>query len=129
MFLEIKFHDNDFSLRFIYILDTLWKTVHNNRLFKNESSDTEAFKDLHKKELLLPIIIRLVALEAHMHEILSFVEFTGGIKTPRWLTSDFTTKYFNDIDLEFHDTDEFTKEWQNGEHYYLNLKTGEVGQF
>ena len=33
------------------------------------------------------------------------------------------------FDLSFHKTDKFTKKWQNGEHAWLNLKTGEAKTF
>lgn len=128
MFLEVKFHDNDFSLRFVSILDALWKSVHKERMSFDNRTDTEVFQELDRNEELREMIIHLVSAESIINgELRSAARYPK--EAPSQLTYDFYKQYFDDVKLEFHDTDEFTEEWQNGEHYWVNLDSGAIGQF
>lgn len=142
MYVEIISHDNDFSNRFIEALSTLWHTVHEGKFSSDTRTDEEVFKQLIDKNMVLPAIIRLVALSSVKQHVIWAIEshsinYEKTPDTPDWNstgigsnTVDFyVERYFNDIKLKVHDNDKFTCEWQNGEHYWLDVTNGIVGQF
>ena len=130
MYLEVKFHDNDFYNEFIDALRTLWNAYPNPALLK----------EVHDEGKLVSIIKRLIVAEylktsalmplSRMGRMLNKLnKGTGGYKLVGTVeTAKKYTEYF-DIKLEFHETDEFTKTWCNSEHFCLNLDTGEVKAF
>ena len=130
MYLEVKFHDNDFYNEFINALRILW----------NKHPTPSLLKEVHDEGKLVSIIRRLIVAEylktsaliplSKMGRMLNKLnKDTGGYKLVGTVeTAEKYTEYF-DIKLEFHETDEFTKEWHNFEHFYLNLETGEVEAF
>ena len=142
MFLEVKFHDNDFSWALIQSLERLWGWVVDNNKNKGGLTIEEVFLKLHKKEALEPMLKRIFILE----QMLSGIEFeTRGLYHKKE-TSPFlfdgknidsakmceTLKHYYDyidISIEFHEDKEFVKDGQNYEHGCLDLKTGEVDTF
>ena len=146
MFLEVKFHDNDFGRAMTSSLERLWKWVVSNNGHMTPRSKyltiSEIFLKLHEKEALEHIFKRMFVLES----MLSNIEFeTRGLyhkedSYPFWkegkkIDSDKmieTLKHYYgymNIKIEFHNDKEFAKEWQNGEHAWLNIDTGEVETF
>lgn len=143
MFLEIKSHDNDFSHRFIEALTEIWNLVSDQHInkFRPDTRIVEVvFKDLIDKGIILPALIRLVALKSVESsicwEITKASIVSKAFEQPEWVpggvgfcTIEHYTNYFSDISLELHDTDAFTYSNENGEHCWLNLDTGDAGYF
>lgn len=129
MFLEVRFHDNDFSQRFMYILDTLWKYIKEKKPFSDERTIAELFFDLHTCRCLQPMLVSMIAAEATIHSVRRAAAMSVYETSRKYPTNEFYTKYFKDIELEFHKTNKFIEEWHNGEHYWLDLDSGTVGQF
>lgn len=143
-YLHIKFGDNDFGGCVESALKRLWGWVHennahcistekNDRYFSNLSL-AEMFVRLNRAGSLKPLISRMIDLEY----MASNVEFeTRGLywKRVEWKEKgnlspmeSLTSRYLS-FDISFHKNKTFTKKWQNGEHAFLNLKTGEAKTF
>jgi uncharacterized protein (UPF0264 family) len=129
MFLEVRFHDNDFSQRFMYILGTLWKAVKEEKPSSDERTISELFFDLHKCGCLQPMLVSMIAADATIHCIKRAAAMSVYKTSLEYPTNEFYTKYFKSIELEFHKTNKFIEEWHNGEYYWIDLYSGAVGQF
>jgi hypothetical protein len=140
MFLEFKFRDNDFSWDAIQALNMIWKWIKNDidshSLSSNSRTIPEAFKYLHERGLLVPMIKKMVVLNATNHD----VEWaTRGIHDSKYTLQDkikpasegipFFEKYFDKIEIEFHDNGKFTIKDENGEYAWLDLDSGRTGNF
>ena len=130
MFLEVKFHDNDFGRSLIDSLERLCKMIH-----YNNHGLTEIFIKLDQAGALKTMIERLWVLEHLSYD----VEYaTRGLD---WAQVDFKSSkiegpfddtFYSDYlscELEFHDTKEFTDKWMNSEHACLDLDTGKAITF
>ena len=123
MYLEVKFHDNDFYNEFVGALKALWEICPNyERLMKfhNEGKLVMMINRLITTEYIRTLIWRVLNTTSNTRELDSLLDITK--TTKRY------SEYF-DIRLEFHETDEFTKEWHNSEHFYLDLTTGTISSF
>lgn len=132
MFLNISFGDNDFGFPMHDALRRLWNYIHENNahLLKKEAL-ADLFKKLHKCGALLTMVERLFLLEIECQQ----VEFrTRGLyNTTKWQEHKVTVptklaihkQYFN---LRITLLKDKPKKWKNGEHAWVNLETGEVGQ-
>jgi hypothetical protein len=140
MFLEFKFHDNDFSWDAIEILTKIWGWVEgdikSHSLSHNNRTVPEAFKYLHERNLLAPMVKKMMVLSATAHD----VEWaTRGLHDSKYTSQDkikpaservpFFEEYFDEIEIEFHDNGEFTIKDENGEHSWLDLDSGRTGNF
>jgi len=143
MYLELKFHDNDFGMSFIQSLKDVWNYIKENNgrdyIFSKTSYETvdvdisPFFVKLHKSGKLVSMIHHLVVLN-HMKSPVEWM--TRGLNRDYDIKEDldFTDldhykNYLKDFSLEFHDNDDFTNEWMNSEHFYLDITTGEVKSF
>jgi hypothetical protein len=141
-YMEIKFHDNDFSGHFTTALNRLWKYVDGNNGHMKSTSDI--FKEMFDNDVLIPMIQKMLCIAI----VESNIEFmTRGlywdkepfnssinwnehiVKDPLKLHYEETYVILDKEDIEFHEDDSFTKKWQNGEHISLNLKNGYVETF
>lgn len=140
MFLEFKFHDNDFSWDAIQSLSIIYRWVKNDidshSLSSNNRTIPEAFEYLHERGLLLPMVKKMIVLNATNHD----VEWaTRGLHNSEYTLQDkikpaservpFFEEYFDKIELAFHDNGEFTLKNENGEHAWLDLDSGRVELF
>ncbi len=145
-YLEIIYGDNDFGLLVENALRRLYKWVYDSNAhciaqrkqdkhFSNRSIP-QMFRELHRHGILKQMIVQLIDSE----NIAMDVEFaTRGLywKTMDWsrhkIKNKMTYKSLcNDclsLTLRFHIKDTFRQKWQNGEHAYLDLKTGECDTF
>lgn len=136
MYLELKFHDNDFGFSMVATLEQIWNWIHENNIgvTKNNRTVIEIFQKLEKAGTLKLMIRKLWAIEAHKNQ----VEFaTRGLYWEKvdWSSDKKTLEqpiedgydYLNyfDFELEFHKNAKFV-EPQNGEHGLLNLINGEA---
>jgi hypothetical protein len=130
MYLEVKGNDNDFTHLFMAVLDSLWETIHKERMFVvDKRSDFVVFEQLHRHGQLKKLIIDLVSCKAITRNLLYIVESREVNDKTRWPDKNFYDKYFDDIELEFHKKTGFMRESQNGEHAWLDITKGTVGYF
>jgi hypothetical protein len=140
MFLELKFHDNDFGYRFLDTLSSIWNKINGSKSYDDHRSNTEVFKFLHDKGVLQPMIVHLSAIKSFENYLLWSAEGMNisekYFKEPEWLhevpkhySIEFFLNYFKDMEIIFHEKAEFTLKDQNGEHCWLNMEYGEVGIF
>jgi len=134
MYLEIKFHDNDFTFPLQEALEFLWEYIkdNNGKYFSNGTPE-KPFLYLHKANQLIPLINRTWALTTLLREVETMTRNIdeGGVNKYSkvdWLEKEVGpiqethSKYLNEFDIEFHE--EKNNEDQNGEHGWLNLTTG-----
>lgn len=152
-YLEIVFHDNDFSHGFCTALKKLF-------VFCRSKYDCiateytrinmyEAFRKMHEANVLIPLI-KTLAVASHIEWGAESVtrwakveddefcnnelkNFAGGEYAPvdvevftKSIADDFN--YFN-FEIKFHETGEFAEEWKNSEHCALDLESGQVWSF
>lgn len=141
-FLEVTYGDNDFGIPVEEALKRLWSYINGNNScagIKNKSfsgkSTAQIFYKLYQEGVLQTLLERLFVLE-----YLAFgVEFkTRGlywakvdwkkciIENPSKINYENTYLTF---DLKFRKSKDFKLKDQNGEHAYLDLRSGEVGTF
>lgn len=140
MFLEIKFHDNDFGTDIMEAIRKIYNYIHSDIFHHscdNKRTVTEAFLHLHEQGLLIQMIKKQVTALALCHD----VEWcTRGVYNKEYDTMhnkikplteevDRLQKYFDGMELEFHEDGEFTLNWQNYEHAYIDLEHGNSGVF
>lgn len=128
LFLEIQFHDNDFSNDFVEVLVKIWKMIRDNN---SEHHIFSLFQELYDKEMLLPMIKKAVILSAAGHDIEWATRMYQGKCTPEILKSASSeTKrfeiYFSKLKIKLHTDDKFIKNWKNSEHAALNCRNGNV---
>ena len=132
--LEVQYHDNDFSWPVERGLERVWNFINeNNRHLGADIS--KIFARLHREKKLAPLFQRAFVLE----ELMGDVEFaTRGLESPRIYkdgaeikrkVSDKISEYIMLDEIKFHKTDKFTNTCQNGEHAALNLLTGKARSF
>ena len=111
MFLEVKSHDNDFHFDFVDSLTEIWHLIndrHINKFAPDKRLTALVFKDVLNKEVILPVLLRLVALSAVKRSILWEVSGAaanyGSFKQPKWVpggvafhTVDYYIEYFKDV--------------------------------
>jgi len=139
-YLEIKFHDNDFSHAGKLAVQQLWNYLaENNRHMLSGETMTDIFKKLHEHEALESMIRRLWVLEIlktrvewktrglyyDSHPAFSNVKWEEKAVTDP--IEDTHSDYLT-FDIEFHKSDSFI-EWQNGEHIWMNIETGDANTF
>lgn len=141
MFLEVKFHDNDFGMAFIEVLKDIWKTVKRESYREEERTVSEIFEFLNNKGILKEMIVRLVSLQTVKEHLLwaasDMAVQDKYYQEPEWLKNnkahdvdlDFYLRYMSNIELEFHETGEFAMRNENSEHFWLDMETGNVGFF
>lgn len=105
-YLEIIWHDNDFSYSIIRILETLYRSAGGKTLINLSIKNT----DIIKTEIIINLLYKYA--------------FNEDSKKREYLK-----KYFNKMKIMFHKDDKFLKKSCNGEHVYLDLKTGEASNF
>lgn len=140
MFLEFKFHDNDFGNDAKEALDKLWQLVSGDISAHSHSANrtaSEVFVYLHGTGLLKQMIKKLMVLSATAHDIewatrglhkKGAAFFHDKIDPVSKDVARFE-KYFDDIEIELHKTKKFSGEWMNSEHAWLDLDTGDIGLF
>ena len=146
MFLEVQFSDNDFGLPLVAALKRLWGWVHKNNTYMivagfSARTVPQMFEELHKAEVLEGMIKRLFVCETLAFDIefatrglaeerinTQWIQMTKRFATISHKELDKTQSYLQ-ISVCLHDTNDFTKEWQNAEHAWLNLETGEADTF
>lgn len=136
MFLEVKFHDNDFGGSLIDALERLWKMIHvNNDGFTVPPFISDIFIKLDQAGALKTMIERLWVLE-HLANDVEYA--TRGLydEQTNWedskIEGPFNDTFYSDYlscELEFHDTKEFADKWENSEHACLDLSTGKAMTF
>lgn len=138
MFLEVKFHDNDFSFDIQSTLKTIYGYVKGNlsSSMNDGMTVTDAFKLLNQSEILKKMIIKQTLAYALCHDIewatrMLYRKEPINPKSVKLLNEEMPRmkNYFDKIELEFHDHGQFTMNWQNSEHVWLDLDTGNVGIF
>lgn len=136
-YLEVKFHDNDFTSDILNALDKLfdWITIQKTH-FSTERTVAEMFHILNNGKILEPMIRKIVTLNASGHD----VEWaTRGLYSKDHTVND-TIKpasenvkdleeYFEDLTIEFHADNDMINTDENGEHCILNMETGEIFEF
>jgi hypothetical protein len=133
LYLEILFHDNDFSSDFVEVLSEIWKMIEeNNNSRSKEYKTTDLFKELHTKGILLQMIKKAVVLSAAGHDIEWATRMYQGectqtepLKSASKEAARFE-KYFEKLKIKFHPNNEFISEWRNSEHAALNCRNGNV---
>lgn len=132
MYLELKFHDNDFSIPMFEAISELYKYIKENNYDKKP---LDIFKGLHNANQLIPMINRLCVLRTLAREVETMTRAIKDegvwetFKAP-WLDnlvpiSEKYTEYFRrDLCVEFHEKRH--NEFQNGEHIWLDLDSGKV---
>ena len=129
LFLEVVFHDNDFSWDISTVLYNIWKMISENN--NKEYKTTDLFKELHAKGILLQMIKKGVILSAAGHDIEWATRMYQGtclkfeLKSASKEAARFE-EYFKNLKIKFHDNDKFMKEWKNSEHVGLNCRNGAV---
>lgn len=143
MYLELIFHDNDFTKDIYWALYKIWRWVKddfdiNSCSGPDRRSVADSFKFLHERGKLLPMIKKMITVYAITHDVLWT---TNGLYSKKYdvipLPSlEFVIEdakkyepYFDKIDIKFHEDNEFIKEHHNGEHGWIDLNTGERGTF
>jgi hypothetical protein len=139
MYLELLFHDNDFGMDICECLEKLWGYVRSNiqAYTPQERNIAEAFAFLHKKQRLEPMLKKMLVLIATGHDVewstrgLHDKSGDGFHKNVKPASEDIPRfeEYFEGLKVKFHDTKDFTKEWENSEHGWLDLESGDVGTF
>lgn len=139
-YLEIKFHDNDFSHCGSLAVQQLWKYIaENNRHMLSGEALTDVFKKLHKAGALESMIRRLWVLEILKTRVEwktrgLYYDNQPAFSSVKWdekAITDPIQDTFSDyltFDIEFHESDTFI-EWSNGEHIWLNIETGDSNTF
>jgi hypothetical protein len=132
VFLQVKFHDNDFIIPMNEALEELYANI---KAYNGQNEVIKAFKYLNEKELLKPMIHRLWVLKSLARDVESMTRHLKSetIYTDQvpWIKDEIQepiketyTKYFEGFDIEFHT--HLNEAWNNGEDSWLNLHTGEV---
>lgn len=154
-YIEVIFHDNDFGQPVKAALVRLWGYISENNGHLVPSL-IPLFVSLHRVGALADLFERLYVLEYlagdvefktrglywdHCSKPLARYLKTRDKKKAYRPTSNFREARIKDpgkvryentyLKFKFHfrQSDKFTKKWQNGEHAYLNMETGEVGVF
>lgn len=139
-YLEIKFHDNDFSHAGKLAVKQLWSYLaENNRHMLSGETMTDIFKKLYEHEALESMIRRLWVLEILKTRVewktrglyYDFHPAFGKVKWEEKAITDPIEDTHSDyltFDIEFHESDAFI-EWNNGEHIWLNIETGDANTF
>jgi hypothetical protein len=140
-YLEVKFSDTDFGMDLFNAVKQIWDWVtsdydsHSHE--SNKRSVVNSFIILYQENRLEPMIRKMVLLNALGHD----VEWcTRGLRKDDDFRmhdriEDVTAgaphlqEYFSDLEVAFHNTKKFTKEWQNSEHLWFDLETGEGNTF
>lgn len=117
-YLEIKFHDNDFNMSFEDVLVDFY----NHFEGKGESISTMPVKRIEE------IIRKSMAVYAMRRQVL---EDWYPEQVDEEIIGTFVhyMRYFKKITVEFHETKDFSNEWQNGGHWAMHLHTGAVWNF
>jgi len=131
MYIEVKFHDNDFGYSLMVTMEDIWKKYRTMIIYgkKFESKSIEnIFKKLNKEDVLIPIIRGLwvlAQLEEGINRIIahSCFDIYSEIEAIKKPIDDKYTEYLNP-EIEFHEDDAFMNKDQNGEHVGLDLSTG-----
>lgn len=139
VFLEIKFHDNDFGTDIIEAIRKIYGYIHSDIFHHsrdNTRTVTEAFLHLHEQGLLIQMIKKQVTALALWHDVEWCIrgiynkEYKAMHKIkPLTEEVDHLQNYFGDMELEFHENGEFTLNWKNYEHTYIDLENGNSGVF
>lgn len=140
MYLQVKFHDNDFSFPLEEALEELWCYIreHNASYYQTGGEDPSKlpetlFKQLHAAGQLVPMINRMWVLRVLSREVETMTRHLGdGINIyskKEWLDDlqpikDTYTEYFGKFDIEFHKSR--SNEFENGEDGWLDLETGKT---
>ena len=142
-YLEIQFHDNDFASDIMSSLQKLWKIIvqdyKDHEHYKIRRKPIDSFLYLHKVGLLNTMIEKLVVLSAMSHDVgwaaLGIYNKDHDVIIDRKKIESVITqaehfeKYFKGMGIVFHDDLEFSKTWENAEHAWLDIETGDVGCF
>lgn len=140
-YLEVEFGDNDYGLPVEHALQRLWADMHRNNahLLPEGQTMADQFRKLQKHKRLLPLVSFLVDVE----DLASHAEYaTRGVdhyerfppeddsnsKMPEPPYESVTNSYLG-LTLRFRTTKAFAKKWQNSEHAYLDLVTGDAQTF
>ncbi len=134
-YLDVRFGDNDFGFPMIAALRRLWGWINKNNGHLTgviNRSVPQMFYELHQAGALESMIKRLLVLETLCGE----VEFaTRGLYVEKvdWATKKMDKRIRSErhenylsCEVEFHKNKRFAAHWENGEHAWLNLVTGEV---
>ena len=142
-FLQVSFHDNDFAFPMESALKRLYGYIHDNNAHCIHEVANEHFSDrsipdmfieLHKAKLLSPMFHELWVLEYLCGNV---EHITRGLYQTKinWATHVLPIdekkrieKYL-DAKVSLHIDGTFREKWENGEHGFLNLVTGEAGTF
>ena len=132
MFLQVKFHDNDFIIPMNEALEELYANI---KIYNGQEEVIKAFKYLNKEGLLRSMIHRLWVLRSLARDVESMTKHlkseTIYTNLAPWVKDEIQkpiketyTKYFDGFDIEFHT--HLNEAWNNGEDAWLNLHTGEI---
>jgi len=131
MYLEVKFHDNDFGYPLMIAMENLYQkcqAIKNSKAEPDTKSIERIFKQLHEEDVLIPSIRRLWVLaqiEEETDKIIARYGFNCHVEIEA-IKKPINDKYTNHLDpeIQFHEDNKFMNEDQNGEHVGLNLSTG-----
>lgn len=139
MYLEIIYHDNDFTIPVCRAVKKLWEYIDDGNITDSCSVDiysiADLFKKLNKNKALLPMIQRLYAIECVSREV---EELTEGLTSKDTIFHELIMPNPNKIEyentylrfkLKFHKDGEFMMEDGNRERCAINLEKGIVIPF
>lgn len=139
MFLEVKFHDNDFSRDIEKSVQQIFEWVNDDidsHNVINQRSTIEAFLYLHETGILKQMIEKLTIAFALCHDVEwatrgLYNRDSSSRRRIKPIMEDVPRfeRYFDGMELAFHRNSKFALEWQNNEHVYLDLHTGKHGTF
>lgn len=140
MFLEFRFHDTDFSSDATKVLTEIWRMVDYEISAHSDSTErttSEALVYLHTEGLLRQMVKKLMVLSAASHDV--WWAALGVHKKDIFASHDKIKlasngiarleEYFDDIEIELHETKEFSDKWMNSECAWLDLDTCDTGLF
>lgn len=128
-FLSVEFHDNDFYYAFTEGLEEMWRYL--DRWNSTDKTVRELIVQTDPNDLK-DMIHRFVVFQDFLFPALKAVGidrggFTNGsLELPFNEHGERMVGYLGSFDIRFHDDNQFTKDWENGEHFYLNLHTGKA---
>lgn len=128
-FLSVEFHDNDFYYAFTEGLEEIWRYL--DRWNSTDKTVRELIIETNKDDLK-DIIHRFIVFQDLTFSTLKAVGINrggfanGSLELPFNENEERMIRYLGSFDIHFHDDNEFTKKWENGEHFYLNLHTGKA---
>lgn len=146
MYLEVKFHDNDFSSYMQESLEDLWDIwqehdYENGEYIFNPDKTVEYFKRMINLGYLKPYFIRFLILNCLKGDV------EHNSRTPRHRDVQYSEnkletldavnlshcytfeEYFKNIDFELHKNTKFGEKWENSEHLGMDLRTGYIWIF